>query len=54
LELEQLRAGQLQQQAEERLEDRDDQMGVQAAMIPSKAEEEGVRREAQLQDPEHK
>jgi formate dehydrogenase gamma subunit len=52
-ELEQIRATQLQQQAEEGLEDRDNHTGVHAAMMPSKTEEEEVRREAQLRDPEN-
>jgi formate dehydrogenase gamma subunit len=53
LELQQIRASQLQQEAEERLEDRDDQTGVQATMMPSKTEEEEIRREAQPRDPEN-
>jgi len=53
LELEHIRATQLQQQAEEGLEDRDNHTGVHAAMMPSNTEEEEVRREAQLRDPEN-
>jgi hypothetical protein len=54
LELEQLRAVQLQQQAEERLEDQDDYTGGRAATMDLKTEEEGVRHEVQLRDPENK